>query len=90
MPTRFKDKNMETVISRFLRSKMVEEGITYDDLSLKLKSVGVIQNPSTLRTKVSEGSMGAPLFIHILSALNETELSIDSMMKKYQKLSMQD
>ena len=86
MPKRFKDERMELVISRLIRSLMVSEGVSYEELCQKLNAEGVVQTPSTLRTKVSGGSLGAPLFMHILGALGVARLDVETAFEKYRDL----
>ncbi|WP_086930505.1 DUF6471 domain-containing protein [Agarilytica rhodophyticola] len=86
MVERYKDPEMQEVIKRYIRAAMAEENVSYSKLSERLRQVGVIQNESTLRTKVSTGLMTTSLYIHILNALDIDNLSIADLMQRYSRL----
>ena len=86
MVERYKDPVMQQVVRRTIRAAMAAESVTYQELTDRLMSVGVDQTPSTLRTKVATGVMTTSLFIHILSVLSVSELSIQDLVSKYQQM----
>ena len=85
MHPRFKDPQMEQVISRLIKSLMAGEGVTYQELSQRLAQRSVDQNEVTLRGKINNGSMGSPLFLHILLALDEESLDLTLVDSKFRK-----
>lgn len=86
MAERYKDPEMQEVIRRSIRSAMAEENVSYSVLSRRLRDVGVVQNESTLRTKVSTGLMTSSLYIHILQVLNVRSLNITELYTRYSQL----
>lgn len=86
MVERYKDPDMQEVIRRSIRSAMADENVGYSALSQRLREVGVVQNESTLRTKVSTGLMTTSLYIHILNALKVDTLSIKNLFSRYTQL----
>jgi hypothetical protein len=47
-----------------------KKGIKYQDLSDKLKAVGVEQSADNLRNKINKGILGADLLLQIMFVLN--------------------
>lgn len=86
MTSLYKDSAMEQLITRSIRAAMVQEGMTYADLAAALAKLGIKQSESTLRSKVSKGTMAASLFLHIMSCTNTEEIRLPEIMRKYQKL----
>jgi len=82
----YKDAAMETLITRTIRAAMAQDGMTYADLSAALSNNGISQSESTLRSKVNNGTMGASLFLHILSCTSVESLEFNSVMTKYRAI----
>jgi hypothetical protein len=76
MATQFDSPIMREAIKRLIRSQMIEKGVDYKGLALKLRKLGVEQTESTLRSKVNNASMGAQLFLFIQLALNTRKLEM--------------
>lgn len=70
---------MAATVKRLLRSQMAEKDIEYKELARRLEDFGVYQNVSTLRTKVSTGTMGVQLFFYIQLAMGVKKISLDQV-----------
>lgn len=67
---------MRETIRRLIRSQMAAKGVEYRELAARLAALGVTQNESNLRSKVTNGSLGAQLFIYIELALGVRNLAL--------------
>ena len=72
----FNSPPMKETVKRLLRSQMAAKGVEYRELSVRLAQLGVEQSESNLRSKVTNGSLGAQLFIYIQLALGISTLSL--------------
>ena len=52
-----------------LRAEMVKQGLTYNQLIERLKSVGVTEDERNLRNKVSRGKFTAAFLLQCLTAI---------------------
>jgi len=82
----YKDPAMEKLITRTIRAAMAQDGLTYAGLSGALLEKGIIQSESTLRSKVNNGTLGATLFLHIMSCTSVRSLEFESVMTKYDNI----
>lgn len=73
----FNSPEMKETIRRTIRAQMVENSVSYKELTERLEKLGVHQTESTLRSKVNNASMGAQLFLYIQMALNIEVLDIN-------------
>ena len=60
-----------------LRAEKARQGVTFTDLSERLKKLGVHQSATNLSSKFSTGTLSAQLFVLILVALDLHTLQID-------------
>lgn len=72
----FNSPEMKETIRRTIRAQMVENSVSYKQLTERLEKLGVHQTESTLRSKVNNASMGAQLFLYIQMALGIENLDI--------------
>lgn len=82
----YKDAAMEKLITRTIRAAMAQDGMSYSSLCSALADKGIKQSESTLRSKVNNGTMGASLFLHIMSCTSAESLELQSIMTKYQTI----
>ncbi len=59
-----------------IKSTMKRQKLTYDDLALKLKQIGIGESAANLRNKINRGNFSASFFLQCLTAL---EVSITRM-----------
>ena len=72
----FDSPEMREAIRRLIRSRMAFKGFEYKDLVGTLRTLGIEQSESNLRSKVNSGSLGAQLFVYILLALGMRSLDL--------------
>ena len=52
------DPKWATGVSRLIKAQMAATGITYAELSKRLKGLGTTQSPENLRVKINRGNFG--------------------------------
>ena len=75
----FNSPVMKETIHRLLRSQMALKGVDYNDLSERLKNLGVNQSAQNLRSKINSGRLGAQLFLFLEIALEIETISIENV-----------
>ena len=78
-PNYVNDPKWATGVTRLIKAQMAAGGITYADLSNKLKELGTIQSPENLRVKINRGNFGAQLFVQLLIAMGVTEINLKEL-----------
>lgn len=73
------DPKWATGVSRLIKAQMAASGITYADLSNKLKTLGTNQSPENLRVKINRGNFGAQLFVQLHIVMNKTEINLNEL-----------
>ena len=70
---------MGKTVKRLIRSQMAAKNIEYKELVKRLEDFGVYQNASTLRTKISTGTMGVQLFFYIQLAMGVKQVTLEQV-----------
>ncbi len=70
---------MGQTVKRLIRSQMAAKNIGYKELVKRLEDFGVYQNASTLRTKISTGTMGVQLFLYIQLAMGVRQITLEQI-----------
>ena len=70
---------MGKTVKRLLRSQMAAKSIEYKELVKRLEDFGIHQNVSTLRTKISTGTMGVQLFLYIQLAMGVKQITLEQV-----------
>ena len=65
-----KASDWRNLVQRVLKTELSKKGVKYQDLSDKLKAVGVAQSADNLRNKINKGILGADLLLQIMFVLN--------------------
>jgi hypothetical protein len=78
-PTYHHDPKWATGVSRLIKAYMAATGITYADLSRKLKELGTVQSPENLRVKINRGNFGAQLFVQLLIVMGKSEINLKEL-----------
>jgi len=78
-PNYVHDPKWATGVSRLVKAHMAASGITYADLSVKLKNLGTSQSPENLRVKINRGNFGAQLFVQLLIVMGKTEINLKEL-----------
>ena len=73
-------------VSRLIKTQMAATGISYADLSMKLKALGTLQTPENLRVKINRGNFGAQLFVQLLIVMEKKEISLEDLQSIVNKL----
>ena len=79
LPNYVHDPKWATGVSRLIKAHMAATGITYADLSEKLKELGTTQSPENLRVKINRGNFGAQLFVQLLIVMGKTEINLKEL-----------
>ena len=79
----FNSPVMKETIHRLLRSQMALKGVDYNDLSERLKTLGVSQSAQNLRSKINAGTLGSQLFLFLELALEIKTVSIQDVKDIY-------
>lgn len=66
-------------IQELIRTEKARLGLTFEDVSERLRAYGIRQTPTNLRTKLGRGDMGAQLFLVWMKALEVEELSLQRL-----------
>ena len=78
-PNYVNDPKWATGVSRLVKAQMAASGITYADLSNRLRELGTSQTPENLRVKINRGNFGAQLFVQLLIAMDKTEIDLKEL-----------
>jgi len=63
-------------IQELIRTEKARLGLTFEDISDRLRRHGIRQTPTNLRTKLGRGDMGAQLFLTLVKVLEVEELEL--------------
>src|SRR5581483_2470131 len=66
-------------IQELIRTEKARLGLTFEDISDRLRRHGIRQTPTNLRTKLGRGDMGAQLFLTLVKVLEVEELALDKL-----------
>lgn len=78
-PSFVHDPKWATGVSRLVKAHMAATGISYSDLSNKLRALGTSQSPENLRVKINRGNFGAQLFVQLLIVMGKTEINLKEL-----------
>ena len=63
-------------VKRLLRAEMARRGVTYEDLSEKLATIGINDTAVNLRNKVARGRFSAIFLVQCLTAMGARALRL--------------
>jgi len=66
-------------IQELIRSEKARLGLTFEDVSVRLRAYGIRQTATNLRTKLGRGDMGAQLFLSLMKVLEVEELNLERL-----------
>ncbi len=66
-------------IQELIRTEKARLGLTFEDISDRLRAYGIRQTPTNLRTKLGRGDMGAQLFLAWVKVLEVEELALGEL-----------
>ena len=64
------DKEYQAKAKGLLRAEMVRRNLSYEDLTEKLKGIGVEESPKNLSNKIGRGTFTAGFFLQCLEAID--------------------
>ncbi len=68
--TNLQHKRWGRLASRMLKSAITLRGVTYQQLSVRLKALGIDESVSSISTKLSRGTFSAAFFLQVLNAID--------------------
>lgn len=71
------DDRWINLVKGILRAEMTRRSITYDDLSDRLRELGINDTAVNIRNKVARGGFSAVFFVQCLEAIGVTTLRLD-------------
>lgn len=74
-----KTSDWRNLVQRLLKTELSKKGIKYQDLSDKLRDVGVEQSADNLRNKINKGILGADLLLQIIFVLNIKQIKYEDI-----------
>ena len=78
-PSYVHDPKWATGVSRLVKAQMAATGMTYADLSKKLKEFGTTQSPENLRVKINRGNFGAQLFVQLFLVMGRSDINLKDL-----------
>jgi hypothetical protein len=66
-------------IQELIRTEKARLGLTFEDVSERLRAYGIRQTATNLRTKLGRGDMGAQLFLSLMKVLEVEELRLERL-----------
>jgi len=72
-----KDKEYQAKAKGLLRAEIVKRDLSYEDLTEKLKGIGIEESPKNLSNKIGRGSFTAGFFIQCLEAMKVETLRLE-------------
>lgn len=74
-----KTSDWRNLVQRLLKTELSKKGIKYQDLSDKLRDVGVEQSADNLRNKINKGILRADLLLQIIFVLNIKQIKYEDI-----------
>ena len=68
--------NWELMVKSVLKGELKKRSITYVDLCMKLKNLGVRETPENIANKLSRGRFTAVFFMQCLKAIDCKEIKL--------------
>ena len=66
-------------IQALIRTEKARLGLTFEDISVRLRQYGIRQTPTNLRSKLGRGDMGAQLFLALMKVLEVETLPLNRL-----------
>ncbi len=63
------DRDWQAHVKGILKSEIKRKHLSYKDLAEKLSAMGISENESNIRTKISRGGFTAVFFVQCLEAI---------------------
>ncbi len=59
-----------------LKGELARRGVTYSDLAVRLKEIGVKETPENIRNKINRGTFSAAFLLQVLQALGARSIDV--------------
>lgn len=59
-----------------LKGELARRGITYSELVVRLKEIGVKETPENIRNKINRGTFSAAFLLQVLQAIGATSVDL--------------
>jgi|GEM_PF-2336276 len=82
-----KHKAAQVFIQETIRDAKAERNMTFQDLSVALRNIGITQSATNLSTKVARGDMGAQLFLSLMIVMGHEAIRLDRLILRREKTS---
>ena len=66
-------------IQGLIRAEKARRGLTFEDISQRLRLYGIRQTPTNLRTKLGRGDMSAQLFLALMKVLELRAIRLEEL-----------
>ncbi len=87
MPTKRKtfafNQEWSAAISFYINDKKKLHSLTFPELSHRLESLDIYVTPRNLANRINQGTLGATLFISVLSVMNEESIDLNEIQQRY-------
>ena len=67
----------EKTTKQLLKSELARRGISYDQLSTKLKAMDINVSKSNLSNKINRGTFSAAFLLQVLTAIGAKKIDLD-------------
>jgi hypothetical protein len=80
MPLAAAEASLQKNVARYLKARIRNSSITYDELVRRLDALGWSgETSNAIRSKLKRGTFAATFFIGVLAALDEKEVRLDDV-----------
>ena len=71
------ENNWKNISKGILKSELKKRGLTYNELTDKLKNIGIIEKVENIDTKINRGTFSATFFLQCLKAIDCKKLNLE-------------
>lgn len=64
---------------RYVKAELKRQGVTYEDLAVRLTEIGIVETKSSVASKLSRGSFPATFFLASLTAIGTKNIRLDDI-----------
>ena len=73
------EKQWQDQVRGMLRAELARRNISYVDLTDRLSSIGVLDNPKNLSNKIRRGTFTAAFFVQCMKAIGCNTIQLDQI-----------
>jgi len=64
---------------RYVKAELKRQGVTYEDLAVKLTEIGMVESKASVASKLSRGSFPATFFLASLKVIGTTNIRVEDI-----------